>query len=181
MIRRFQQSEAERGEGRQRLDALARRILAEVPGCAVASDQLYRVADLAIDFCEDVPPLGPGEVDRIVALFEAAGANAKVSSIHVNGWFGAYDKLSMTRAFAREILEVDLEAERERFVFCGDSPNDAPMFRFFPHACGVVNVTDFEGRMEAWPAYVASSRGGAGFVEIAEAILTSRAEGRPHG
>ena len=26
-------------------------------GCALASDQLYREADLAIDFCEDVPPL----------------------------------------------------------------------------------------------------------------------------
>ena len=34
-----------------------RRILAEVPGCALASDQLYREADLAIDFCEDVAPL----------------------------------------------------------------------------------------------------------------------------
>ena len=109
--------------------------------------RLYREADLAIDFCEDVAPLPPAAVDRIVAVFEAEGATAKVSSIHVNGWFGAYDKLSMTRRFVAEALGLDLDAERERFVFCGDSPNDAPMFGFFPNACGVANVRDFAGRL----------------------------------
>ena len=59
-----------------------------MPGCALASDQHYREADLAIDFCEDVPPLPRADVDRIVALMEAEGMTAKVSSIHVNGWFG---------------------------------------------------------------------------------------------
>ena len=72
-------------------------MLREIPGAAVSADQAYREADLAIDFCEDVPALGKGEVARIKAIFEDAGATAKVSSIHVNGWFGHYDKLTMTR------------------------------------------------------------------------------------
>jgi hypothetical protein len=97
MTRAFAASEAERADNRARLTALGARILAEVPGAAIASDQLYREADLAVDFCEDVPALPPAAVARIVALFEEAGAVAKVSSIHVNGWFGANDKLSMTR------------------------------------------------------------------------------------
>jgi hypothetical protein len=174
MRRFFIAGPEERAENRRKLEALGKRILAEVPGAAIASDQLYREADLAIDFCEDVPPLGAAAVDRIVALFEEAGATAKISSIHVNGWFGQYDKLSTTRLFVREALGLDLDSAKERFVFCGDSPNDAPMFGFFPYACGVANVMDFAERMSARPAYVAAARGGQGFVEIAERILDAR-------
>lgn len=174
MVRQFVASEPERVANRKKLAALSERILAAVPGSAIASDQLYREADLAIDFCEDVPPLPRESVDRIVALFEAAGAVAKVSSIHVNGWFGRYDKLSMTRRFVQDTMGLDLDAVKERFVFCGDSPNDAPMFSFFPFACGVANVKDFIGRIDALPAYVSAGRGGQGFVEIADRILSAR-------
>ena len=159
----------------EKLQALGQRILEEVPGAAIAADQLYREADLAIDFREDVPPLSDDAIDRIVALFAEAGATAKVSSIHVNGWFGAYDKLSTTRVFARDVFGVDLDAAKERFIFCGDSPNDAPMFAFLPHGCGVANVLDFIDRMGTEPAYIAAGRGSKGFVEIAERILSARA------
>ena len=90
---RFIQSEAERADGRRRLEAVRTDVLREVPGADIASDQPYRLADLAVDFCEDVPPLPRTDIERIVAIFERHGAHAKVSSIHVNGWFGAYDKL----------------------------------------------------------------------------------------
>ena len=174
MIRVFVASDAERVENRKKLLALSAKILADVPGSAIASDQLYREADLAIDFCEDVPPLPREAVDKIVALFEQAGPVAKVSSIHVNGWFGKYDKLSMTRRFVQDAVGLDLDAAKERFVFCGDSPNDAPMFAFFPHAVGVANVADFADRMTALPAYVTRGRCGAGFVELADALIAAR-------
>jgi hypothetical protein len=121
-----------------------------------------------------VAPLPLAAVDRIVALFEEAGAVAKISSIHVNGWFGAYDKLSMTKVFVRNVLGLDLAVARSRFVFCGDSPNDEPMFDFFPLSCGVANVQEFATRMKALPAFVSEARGGAGFVEIANRILSVR-------
>jgi HAD superfamily hydrolase (TIGR01484 family) len=174
MRRVFAISAVQRAEDRKRLDAVCTRILAEVPGAAVSADQLYREADLAIDFCEDVPPLPAADVDRIKQIFEEAGAVAKISSIHVNGWFGTYDKLTMTRRFAAEILGLDLDLERDRIVFVGDSPNDAPMFRFFPNSCGVANVQQFRGRIEAEPAYVTSREGGYGFVEVADQILAAR-------
>lgn len=163
-----------REQNRAKLNALADKILAEVPGSALASDQQYREADLAIDFCEDVEPLGEEDVDRIVSHFEAVGAVAKVSSIHVNGWFGDWDKLTMSKRFLAEAFDIDLEAQRDRFIYCGDSPNDAPMFGYFPYSCGVANVANFLGRMEALPRYIAPSYGGAGFVEIGDRILSAR-------
>jgi HAD superfamily hydrolase (TIGR01484 family) len=150
-------------------------ILREVPGCALASDQFCRLYDLAIDFCEDVPPLPPSAVQRIVDLMESAGMTAKVSSIHVNGWFGRYDKLSMAHHLMRERYGLELDAERERCVFAGDSPNDAPMFAYLPNAVGVANVARFDLPPGQAPAYVTPSACGAGFAELAAALLRDRA------
>jgi len=174
--RRFLASAGERRDARARLERLEERILREVPGSAVASDQPYRETDLAIDYCEDVAPLPESEVARIVALFEAAGASAKVSSIHVNGWFGTYDKLGMTKILMRECFAVDLDADGDRFVFVGDSPNDAPMFGYFAHSVGVANVRDFHASLIIEPAYVCNERCGQGFVELADALLAARGE-----
>jgi len=175
-LRKMQRSYYKRADARtadrRRLNELKAKILAEVPGCAVSADQGFREADLAIDFCEDVPALSPASVDRIVQIFEAAGAQAKVSSIHVNGWFGAYDKLSMTRRLFREAFKQDLEAIKTQVVFAGDSPNDQPMFAFFPHGVGVANVRQFVGRMNALPTWVTQQEGGLGFAELAEVLLS---------
>lgn len=174
MKRVFFATDAEREENRRKLAALRTRILDAVPGAAVSADQLYREADLAIDFREDVPALATKDVDRIKAIFEEAGGVAKISSIHVNGWFGDYDKLLMSHRFASDRLGVDLDAAKDDFVFVGDSPNDAPMFAFFANSCGVANVRDFAGRLDAEPAFVTQARGGAGFVEVADTILGAR-------
>ncbi|MDH5750119.1 MAG: HAD-IIB family hydrolase [Rhodospirillales bacterium] len=172
--KRFLQNEAERAAGRRKLEALKKEILTAVPGAAVASDQRYRESDLAIDFCEDVPPLPRSAVERIATLFARAGATAKISSIHVNGWFGNYDKLTMTRIMMEECFGIDLNKDRDRFVFIGDSPNDSPMFEFFPHSVGVANVRAFADRLDAEPAYVTEQDAGAGFAELAGALMAAR-------
>ena len=173
MLRRFADNESARRTHRASLAAIGKKIVAAVPGCALASDQRYRETDLAIDFREDVAPLAPEAVERIVALMQAEGMTAKVSSIHVNGWFGRYDKLTMTRTLLGEAFGIDLDTERERFVFAGDSPNDAPMFAFFPNAVGVANVRDFAGRIASLPTYVTQREAGAGFAELANFLLGS--------
>ena len=180
MLSRFFATAEERQVNRLRLTALRERILQEVPGTGIASDQLYREADLAIDVCEDVAPLPRAEVDRVLHLFSEAGAIAKLSSIHVNGWFGDYDKLSMSRLFAHDILGFDLDAEKDRVVFVGDSPNDGPMFGFFPKSCGVAAVRDFPAGSMTLPAYVTEGHGGDGFVEVAERILAARLQRFQH-
>jgi len=160
-----------RRRNRVRLDTLQTKILNAVPGAGIAADQHYREADLAIDFCEDVPPLSDRDIDRIVEIFEQNGATAKVSSIHVNGWFGDYDKLTMTAQMMRALFDVDLDAQRDRYVFIGDSPNDAPMFDFFPDAVGVANLRAFQDRCRALPRWITTAPGGTGFVEMTECLL----------
>ena len=173
LAQRFLFDATTRAANREKMAAVRARILREVPGCALATDQIYREADLAIDYCEDVPRLPPAAVDRIVALMQAAGMTAKISSIHVNGWFGDYDKLGMTRTLMQERYGVDLAREQTRYLFVGDSPNDAPMFSFFSNSVGVANVADFGARLADAPAYVCSRRGGEGFAEVADLLLAA--------
>jgi HAD superfamily hydrolase (TIGR01484 family) len=175
LVKRFRDDDATRERHRRQIAAVRDRILAEVPGTALASDQLYREGDLAIDYCEDVPRLDDAAVDRIVALMRAAGMTAKVSSIHVNGWFGDYDKLGMTRTLLEERAGVDLDRNRDRYVFVGDSPNDAPLFAYFPLSVGVANVRRFAARLEHAPAFVTAEESGTGFAELAARILAARA------
>ena len=174
LVKRYVIGDGERARRAARLAAIGERIPREVPGCAIASDQPYREADLAIDFREDVPELPRAAVARIVAIMEEEGLTAKVSSIHVNGWFGGYDKLSTTRLMLSEDFRIDAAAERDRLVFAGDSPNDQPMFGFFPNAVGVANVRDMADLMTVMPAWVTPSRGSAGFAELADALLSAR-------
>jgi HAD superfamily hydrolase (TIGR01484 family) len=174
---RFIQSEDERVEGGRRLQAIRAEVLNEVKGAGIASDQPFHLTDLAIDFCEDVPRLPRGDVERIVAIFGKHGAQAKVSSIHVNGWFGDYDKLTTSKTMMGELFGVDLNRESERYVFSGDSPNDSPMFGFFPNAVGVANVRDLADAMPSLPRWVTVARSGAGFVELAQALIAARRVG----
>ncbi len=172
--KRFLDSDSIRAEKRQRLLRIRDEILGSVPGTAIASDQLYRETDLAIDYCEDVRPLDRQRVDQICQIFRKHGARCKVSSIHVNGWFGNYDKLAMTKIFVQERLEVNLDANKARFFFCGDSPNDEPMFQYFPNTAGVKNLLQFADRMKDLPAFLAKQEGGDGFAQIAETIMRRR-------
>jgi hydroxymethylpyrimidine pyrophosphatase-like HAD family hydrolase len=71
-------------------------------------------------------------------------------------------------------ISLENPVERERWIFVGDSPNDVPMFGFFPNSVGVANVLDFADRLEATPAWITGARSGAGFVELAEALLAAR-------
>lgn len=171
MIRRYWKSDDERSEDRRKLEALGRKILKSVPGSAIASDQAYREADLAIDFCEDVEPLCGDAVNDIVALFDEAGAHAKISSIHVNGWFGDYDKLTMADAILSEQFGMFLPDDIDAIAYLGDSPNDAPMFEKFPNSIGVANVAEYASIMPTMPTYISNGRGGAGFAEFVDRLL----------
>ncbi|HET9651565.1 MAG TPA: HAD-IIB family hydrolase [Usitatibacter sp.] len=171
LVKRYVIGAGERKLRAERMQAIAARVLEEVPGCAIASDQPYREADLAIDFREDVPPLPLESVQRIVRIMQDEGLTAKVSSIHVNGWFGGYDKLSTARLMLREEFAIDADRARRQLLFVGDSPNDQPMFAFFPNAVGVANVREMAELMTALPAWVTPSAGAYGFAELVEALL----------
>jgi HAD superfamily hydrolase (TIGR01484 family) len=171
MDRVYSQDAATRTMNADRLWKIARDILKKFPGTAIASDQAYREIDVAIDFCEDVPPLPLETAQEIALALEAQGATAKVSSIHVNAWFGAHDKLGMSLRFLEECVEIN---DQETVSYCGDSPNDAPMFGYFDLSIGVANVQPFLGLIEHPPAYITTAQGGEGFAEFADMLLKSR-------
>ena len=172
MIRRYFKTEQERKQDQIKLAAIKHKILQSIPGCVVSADQQYREADLAIDFAEDVPPLSQTDIDKIVGIFEQDGANAKISSIHVNGWFGSYDKLSMTKIMFREVFKTDLDTIKENVIYIGDSPNDEPMFEYFPNSVGVANVLAFQERLSCKPAWITADEGGMGFAQLARVLVS---------
>ncbi len=157
---------------RARLEEIKNACLAGVPGCRVAKDQFARIYDLAVDFNEDPPYLGLEAADKIKEICVSMGAQAKVSSIHVNTWFGNYDKLNMTKLFLNEILHE--ENIQETCLFFGDSPNDEPMFSYFPNSCAVANILPFVEKIRALPAFVTEQEGGKGFAQAIEHILSNR-------
>jgi len=69
---------------------------------------------------------------------------------------------------------VNLDAERDRYLFVGDSPNDAPLFGYFPLSVGVANVCRFAARLDHAPAYVTTQESGAGFAALAARLLAAR-------
>ena len=113
----------------------------------------------------------PTDLALLAGLMRAEGLSAKISSIHVNGWFGSYDKLAMSKRLLAEEFGCRAAQLRKDFAFAGDSPNDAPMFAFFDHSIGVANVTRFKGKLEAEPKYVTRGAAGAGFAELAAHLL----------
>lgn len=172
MTRRYYRSEESLRKDRIALDALKQEILKKVPGARVSADQAYREADLAIDFCEDVPPLPREDIEKIVQLFKKAGAQAKESSIHVNGWFGEYDKLTMSQLLFDEVFNLSSAQLKNPVLYIGDSPNDCPMFAFFPHSVGVANILEFKGRLEVEPSWITTKSGGYGFSEMTNILLS---------
>lgn len=169
--KRFLDSDEVRARNRLRLHQIRDEILTKVPGTAIASDQLYRETDVAIDYCEDVEPLNQKAIEQICEIFIKRGATCKVSSIHVNGWFGDYNKLGMTKTFVQERWGFDLDKNNEHFMFIGDSPNDEPMFHYFRYTAGVKNISRFSNRMKHMPTFIASKEGGEGFAEIVCELL----------
>ena len=176
IIRRYWKSKKERTADRKRLEKIQKNILTNVKGSAVASDQAYREADLAIDYCEDVKPLPDSSVIQIVDVFLKAGAVAKISSIHVNGWFGDYDKLKMTNVLLEEYFQQNDAEFMDKIVFAGDSPNDEPMFNYFKNSVGVGNIMNYADQITQFPTWITTKNDAEGFSELADALLTAKAD-----
>ena len=158
---------------RDRLNEIAREVYAAVPGTRPAKDQFSRLYDIAIDFREEPPMLELDAARDIQRYFEARGAEARISSIHVNAWFGSYNKLSMAEHFLTERfgLDIHLPDQNRQVVFCGDSPNDEPMFAAFHNSIGVANIVEYAADLKIEPKYVTQAPFAAGFVEAVLIVL----------
>jgi HAD superfamily hydrolase (TIGR01484 family) len=174
LMRRYIFDPEETRKTRQAMEEIRDEVSRRVPHARVSADQHFRLFDLAIDFAEDVPSLSKEEIEEICAVFRENRATFKVSSIHVNGWFGDYNKLTTTKLFLAERYGLGWQEAAGSFVFIGDSPNDEPMFEAFPMSVGVANVSRFTDMMKYHPAYVTTKPGGLGFAEMADIIVRNR-------
>ncbi len=147
------------------LENIKKQILSEVPNAKLASDQFSRQYDLAIDIAEDVK-LTNSEIEQIKRIFSKNGACVKQSSIHINGWFGDYNKVTMIK----KLLEQE-NIDEGNCVYVGDSPNDEPCFEFFQNSYAVSNIKPYLDQLKFKPKVIAKSPGGKGFCEITKSIL----------
>jgi len=170
----YAQDEPTRVHNTRRLGAVAEQVLRDIPGATLARDSAGRVTDIAIDHAE-FTQLPPQQIAQVVALMRAAGMSATVSSIHINGWFGTHTKLSGARWMVQRLFGRELDTERERWVYVGDSTNDQLMFGHFPLSVGVANLLQFEAQLEVWPRFITQHERGRGFAEVADALLRARA------
>ncbi|SFE62685.1 HAD-IIB family hydrolase [Paracidovorax wautersii] len=173
LVKLHQQDAATRAANFARMQAVLERIEREVPGAVRATDSPGRECDIAIDHSE-FTHLPPERIAQCVALMRAAGMNATVSSIHINGWYGSHDKLEGARWIVRTLLQRDLDAEIDRWIYVGDSTNDQRMFQHLPHSIGVANIARFVPQLQFRPRYVTRSERGAGFAEVAKRLLATR-------
>jgi HAD superfamily hydrolase (TIGR01484 family) len=169
----YQQDAATRQHNQQRIHLIGARILREVPGTAITRDSVGRETDLAIDaaeFCN----LSPAQIAQVVAIMQAEGLHTTVSSIHIHGCFGLFNKWQGACWIALELLGISLPSDKDRWAFTGDSGNDVSMFAQLEHSIGVANIRSVADRLSDLPRYITPSARGAGFAEVAAAILQAR-------
>ena len=146
----------------------------EVPGTQLARDSAGRETDMAIDHNE-FTQLPPEKIAQVVAIMQAEGMTATVSSIHINGWFGGHNKLVGARWAVRELFGRELDEEIDNWAYVGDSTNDQLMFEAFHNSIGVANVRHFESQLTHLPRYITDGARGAGFAEVARAVISAHA------
>ena len=156
---------------RKSLEALAVELHARFPHVPLADDAPMRVGDLAFDIGENVPPLAPDAVEELLQWMRGKGFFATASSIHAHASLAQFSKQAAAERILRDVLQIDDAAARAGWVFVGDSGNDASMFAHYPMSVGVANVARHLSALPVPPAYVAQAAYGAGFVEIATALL----------
>jgi len=155
----------------QLLEAVREAVRLAVPEATLADDQRARRCDLAYDIGEHAP-MPEVRVRALVRAIEAAGARTSVSSVHAHAIPGDWDKaVGVERAMA-DALSVSLERELHRFLFVGDSGNDAAAFARFPLSVGVSNVRAHLARLPVPPAYVTDADRGRGFAEVGRLLLS---------
>lgn len=166
VTREFWHSHPDQASLALRLDDIARIVCSAIPSAVLADDQPFRQTSLAF-----ARPNDSATGAAILAALRAAGADVTVNNLWILGWLGGYDKLSMTRRVLSDQHGLHIANNRDAVLYVGDSTNDAPMFNFFRHTVGVSTVLRYLPDLPTPPAWITSGPGGAGFVEVADAVL----------
>jgi HAD superfamily hydrolase (TIGR01484 family) len=173
IMRRYAEPEGVRQANRKRLESLVKQVLQSNPGAQLSSDSASTEVDLAIDHHEDVK-LETKQVDALEKQLKHLGITAVRSSVHINCWLGAFDKATAVKKFLQEEFQTSVRRTEKRFLYVGDSLNDAPMFDCMPLSIGVANIAKVLEIIDCTPRFITQQAEGAGFEEVARAILLNR-------
>ncbi len=174
--RMYFEDEASRSAGARRRDEARRCVARELPHVRAASDQPLRDVDLAFDINETMVLPAP-DVARLVEVLQGCGLSTTRSSIHCHATYSLGDKAKMSCRVAERLWNEGVDTLRSEYLFVGDSPNDAPAFRFFEHAVGVANVERYRPALlaaNALPWAVTCASSGEGFAEVLGHLLAER-------
>jgi hypothetical protein len=163
-------SQEERRRRRRLLASLVAEMRAELEDLHPADDVEQRISDFTFDIGESrrVPA---ERVARAVRFARERGASTSTSSVHLHVSFDAADKAAGAVRLLRQLFGEDATALRSRYAFIGDSENDAACFAAFGTTFGVANTS---GRPTIGPRFLAGRERGAGFAEVAEALVRLR-------
>jgi HAD superfamily hydrolase (TIGR01484 family) len=167
--RRFWHSDAKRQAISDQLATIGRHITQLVPSAMIADDQPFRLTSLAF-----VQPDSEADRGVLVAVMRKAGLDVTVNNLWILGWIGGYDKLAMARRAMADAYNINIDANRDAVLYCGDSTNDAPMFGFFRHTVGVSSVRRYLAEIPIPPNWITKGPGGDGFVEVADAVIAGK-------
>lgn len=157
---------------RAKLDQILDAVRTAMPDVQLALDQPARRADLAFDVGER-KKLAPDRIAALCAIIEGHGARTLVSTVHAHAIVGAWDKAKGAMR-AAEQLGIVHERLRTRFVFVGDSGNDAAGFAHFEQTVGVANVAAHLGKLLVLPRFVTTLDRGRGFAELVQHLIAGR-------
>ena len=129
------------------------------------ADQPFRLNDIAFDIDQD-HKVNREDALEIAEYCRSNGANAKISSIHINVWQGEYSKSLTALSWLKQH-----NINYEQATFIGDSPNDDDMFSSFETTIGVANIKPLLGELRTSPTYITSQFGGYGFAEFTQSLL----------
>ena len=171
LLKVYQNSALIRAENSVRMAKIAALVTSQIAGVEVSQDSAGRETDLAFDYNE-FAHLSTETVQQVVELLQSQGMQTTVSSIHIHGCFGHFDKWTGAQWIIRELFQRELADELEKWVFVGDSGNDQVMFQHFRHSFGVANLRRFEAQLMYLPRYITPSERGAGFAQVVQALLS---------
>ena len=134
-------------------------------GIPLAQDQNFRITDIAFDINQEV------KIDKEIVIkasnwLREKGLNVSASSIHINAWFGDYNKAKTSLSWLNKHT-----IQKEKCSFIGDSCNDEPMFEAFELTAGVANIAKVLDTLNHKPKYITRSNGGFGFVEFVNSLI----------
>lgn len=134
----------------------------------LSQDSFGRLYDIAIDYNQVEPFLNQNEVDEVLKTCKELNVSYQVSSIHINCFFGNYNKKNAIEEFVHFLYDKSFYDIKNESAYAGDSKNDELPFSMFKYTFAVANIKKYLKDMKYKPVIVVKGVGSKGFAEIVD-------------